>query len=118
MRIELSDGNWVEVRDLDDLREADRQAVNASHTLVRDDEGHLIVPGDFNDKRRAAMFRRIITNWSFPEPLPSRDSKGLGRLTLGQARELRQKTQPWYDALAEREEPEEAGSDPTEDSAN
>lgn len=118
MRIELSDGNWVEVRDLDDLRDADRQALNEAVTLARADDGSMVIRGDYRDRLRAAMFRRIITNWSFREPLPSKDVRGLGRLTLAQARELRQKTEPWFDLLMEREDPEEAGSDPTEDSAS
>src|SRR5262245_45116031 len=106
MRLELSDGNWVEVREVDDLRDADRQAVNRAVQILVEPDGRWLMPGGYQDDRRKVLYARIITNWSFPEVPPSKDSRSIGKLTLGQARELREATQPWLEALDDIATPE------------
>lgn len=116
MRKELSDGHWVELREVDDLREGDRMAMNRAVMLTLDKEGNQALPGNYLDDMRAAMYKRIITNWSFPLALPGKDSRVLAQLTLKQGRELREATEEYMKELAVEVNPEKADTDPTEDS--
>lgn len=120
VRKEFSDGtNWVELREVDDLRDGDRKRINAAITLTIDPDGNRNLKGTYQDDMRTAMYRLIITNWSFPEPLPSKTVKGLDNLTLKQGRELREMTKEYFEALAEDTvDLEDEESDPTGDSAS
>lgn len=118
MRKELSDGHWVELREVDDLREGDRMAMNRAVMITLDAEGRQSLPGNHLDDMRTALYKRIIVNWSFPLALPAKDSRVLAQLTLKQGRELREATDEHMKLLAIEVNPEKPDTDPTEDSSN
>jgi len=101
MRVELSSGSWVEVRDR--LQGGDRTAVN---TLVRitvkqgDDRIEQEVGGDLTDRMHDTLLANIITGWSYPEPIPSQGGgvDAVAALDLDDYLELHAKT----DALLKR----------------
>ena len=121
MRIDLPDGDWADVRELDELRDGDRKALNKAVSLTLtsdegDNTGHL--PGSYEDDMMDALLARVVTNWSLRMPLPSRLRKVLDDLTLGQAKALRDGVKPHYDLLMERVDPNAHGTDPTSGSAS
>lgn len=116
IRIELPDGEWAEVKDLEDLRDGDRKALNKavslSVTADEDDQmGHL--SGSYEDDMYDALLVRVVTNWSLKMHIPSRHKKVLDDLTLDQARALREGVKPHYDLLTETVDPAKPGTDPT-----
>ena len=69
MRIELTDGNWIEIKDRRSF--ADGMAIaTASTVVVRgvDDDGEptATVQTDY-EARAVAVFERAVTDWSFPK---------------------------------------------------
>lgn len=67
-RFELPSGAWVEYRDK--LMSMDRFEVQDSVILEFRDGGNRASLGMVNDQRNA-LLGRIITAWSFPDPVPS-----------------------------------------------
>lgn len=121
MRIELGDGFWADVREIDDLRDADRVAVNGSWSYgVDPDTETPTIPGDADDKMRQTLARRIITAWNLQPPVPSKRPASLGELTLGQARKLYLGIQRHLEVIKglDDNDPSVPGSDPTEGSAS
>lgn len=116
IRIDLPDGEWAEVKDLDELRDGDRKAMNKavslSVTADEDDQtGHL--SGSYEDDMYDALLCRVVTNWSLKMVLPSRHRRILDDLTIAQARALREGVKPHYDLLTETVDPTKHGTDPT-----
>lgn len=85
MRVDLPDGNWVEMRDVDELRTGDKLAVKRAMKIpVRtksDDsvtgavasatDAVMNMSGAFTDEMRVAMLGRIVTAWSYEGwPIP------------------------------------------------
>lgn len=72
MKIDLPDGNWVEMRGVEDLRTGDKLAVKRASKIPRDAEGNVVVSTAFQDEQRIALLSRIITAWSYEGwPIPS-----------------------------------------------
>lgn len=117
MRVELSDGEWADIRPVEDLRDGDRKAVNRSIRVEVDDDGRGFLPGDANDRKRDALLARLIDNWSFATtkglPLPSADPASLDKLSIRHARELHRATKEHMDLIEETDTPETRGSLPT-----
>jgi hypothetical protein len=88
MRVELPEGQWAEVADVETLRDGDRKAVNRAISVSADAEGHPVLGGDYDDKMTDALLVRICTNWSLPFPPPDQDPASLDKLTIQQARVL------------------------------
>lgn len=115
MRIDLGDGNWAELRELDELRRADQKAVLRSTEMEIDPaEGKAYVNGAADQDQVDALMERIITNWSLPLPLPSKDRHSLGKLTMAQGDALDEAAAPYLDAINQKVDPAKKGTDPTE----
>jgi len=93
MKVDLPSGAWVELRE--DLRAADRFAVQAvaSVELGGKDgkEGAGRTRASFlemqNDMRNA-LLGRIITAWSYPDPIPSQNQFAAADVVIGNAMDL------------------------------
>lgn len=117
--IDLPDGDTAEVKDLDDLRDGDRKALNKVISVSFDAEteaGQLA--GSYEDDQFDALLARVVLNWSLPLPLPSRDKRVLDKLTLAQAKALRAGVTPHYNLLMDKVDPTEHGTDPTNGSGS
>lgn len=69
MRIELKNGQWVEVREA--LTRADRRAVLGALNFTVED-GKTVVPGNLADLQMTAFLGQVITAWSFEgRPVPA-----------------------------------------------
>lgn len=110
MRVELPDGNWVEMRDADELRTGDKLAVKRAMKIpVRSSGGNqptgddvnsttMNMSGAFTDEMRVAMLGRIVTAWSYEGwPIPS--------LALSAEAAVEQLPIPVYDALCDAIKP-------------
>lgn len=73
MRVELSNGAWADLREPSELRSADRKAVNRVVSFHVDENSRPIFSASMDDDMAAACLRRVITQWSFPMPLPKDD---------------------------------------------
>jgi hypothetical protein len=72
VKVDLPDGNWIEMRDVDDLRTGDKLAVRRAMKIPRSQDGTTDVTAAFTDEMRIAMLGRIVTNWSYEGwPIPS-----------------------------------------------
>jgi hypothetical protein len=70
VRVDLSNGNWAELRDIEQLNAGDRLAVRRVNTVPTDDTTG--VPASWKDEMRVALLGEIITAWSYPGwPIPS-----------------------------------------------
>lgn len=71
-RIELTNGNWAELRDVDKLNAGDRLAVRRVNRVpVGEGAGDSII-GSWQDEMRVALLTKIILSWSYPGwPIPS-----------------------------------------------
>jgi hypothetical protein len=115
-RLEFDDGeNWVEVKELDQLTEGDRKAV-ARAVSVGVEGNRGVIGGSMYDDMRDAMYRNIVLNWSFREPLPHRTLSGLNKLPISVARELAKLTEPWFKLLtgADDDQAGDGEADPTD----
>lgn len=96
MRIELSSGSWVEIRDK--LQGGDRLAVN---TLIRlkikegEQRTEQEITVDLTDRMHDVLLTRLITAWSFPEPIPSQGGgdETMAALDIDDYLELHEKTE-------------------------
>jgi hypothetical protein len=90
MRITLPDNQWVDVKDVTELRAGDRRAVNAATEVKVVGQGAdktAALPGDSDDNMRYALLGRIIVGWNLQWPIPSQSVNGpvvLDNLTFGQ----------------------------------
>lgn len=122
MRVELTNGAWADIRDVSELRDKDRKAVNRTLNLEIDPVTQLpVIPGSMDDDMRDALLRRIIDGWSFENlPLP-RDNPGsetedgsLDLLTIQDARLLHEAIKPHMLLITGQEDPNKPGTVPTE----
>jgi len=90
----------VEYRD--DLKAADKFAVQEAIVFDRDDSGRSRITGGMENKMRNALLERIITAWSYEEragvPVPSRHVAKAG--CIGEVMDIDD-----YNTLAEKVEP-------------
>lgn len=114
MRVELTDGAWADIRDVSELRNADRKAVNKAVSLHIDENGQPIFAGDMEDKMLDALLRRVITGWSFAGlPLPADDPESLGKLTIPDADLLAEAVKEHLKLVKGNESAVKPGTDPT-----
>lgn len=115
MRVDLTDGAWADIRDVSELRDKDRKAVNAQVTLAVDPQTQMpVIPGSMDDDMRDALLRRIVTGWSFEYlPLPADDIESLDKLTIPDARLLHEAIKPHMLLITGQENPNKQGTVPT-----
>jgi hypothetical protein len=119
VQIELDDVNWADLKELSDLRRADRKAVNAATVFEGDPEtGRPIIRASMDDDRIDAIAIHVITNWSLPFPLPSVDKASLDKLTLPQGDALEAALKPYMDAITGKNAPAKSNDTPTPVSAS
>jgi hypothetical protein len=96
MRVELPEGNWADLRDPDDLFDADRKAVAGQIVIeVNPDTKVRVMRGDMDDKVADALLARVVDAWSYTHlRLPSKDPESLGRMKISHARALRDALEP------------------------
>src|SRR5487761_1226841 len=83
MRVELTEGAWADVRDIGELRNKDRKAINKAIVLHIDEDNRPVIAGSMDDDMTDALLKRVITGWSFAGlPLPADDPDSLDKLTL------------------------------------
>lgn len=97
-RVELPSGAWIEYRD--QLKAADRFAVQAVARVEFGDRGNRASILEMNNDMRNALLGRIITAWSYPVPVPSANSFQPADMIIGEAMSLED-----YAALEETVEP-------------
>lgn len=74
MRVDLPNGQWVEVREK--LGAGDRWAISSGYTVTYKDGG-TILPGNVGALQMKAFLASVITDWSFPGvPVPSQNMAG------------------------------------------
>jgi hypothetical protein len=99
-RAELPSGAWVEYRDK--LKASDRFAVQAvvSVELGGDNSKNRASFLEMQNDMRNALLGRIVTDWSYPCPIPANDSFRAADMVLGDAMDLED-----YSALEKAVEP-------------
>jgi hypothetical protein len=119
MRVDLGNGQWAELREISDLRRADRRVLNKAITYEVDPESaRPVIRASLDDDMADAVLPIVVSNWSLPLPLPSRDIKSLDLLTLEQDTALREGIQGHIDALQGKNAPAKENADPTTGSAS
>lgn len=114
-----SAGNWAQLKEVADLRRADRRAVNQAIVVETDPKTRApIIRGSLDDDIADATLKHVVENWSLPFPLPSADPASLDKLTLEQDDALRKAIQPHIDALQGKNAPTKENPDPTPASAS
>lgn len=116
IEVDLGEGKTATIREPDELRSGDQDAVLAHQRLEVDPETKQItVAGDMSNKMRKALLRRIITDWNLQHPLPSKHPDSLDKLTLGQQKALFAAVDPHMALLVETPpDPTAEGTDPTD----
>jgi hypothetical protein len=72
LRLDLPSGGWIEYRD--QLRGKDKFAVQGAIRFTMEEGRAQEVTGAVSNNMRNALLARIITDWSFPEPIPAKRS--------------------------------------------
>jgi PAS domain-containing protein len=107
-----TDGAWVELRDVEDLRGRDRKAVNAivMAAIQIDDDGNVI-PGSESvsqivDAAPEAVAAQLISSWEIPylpdALIPRLEPENLGELKLEDYDRLRELIDPAVTLLMPR----------------
>lgn len=95
MRVAIGGSDWAEISPVEELRKADRKAVNAVIVFEIDPvSGRPILRASMEDDITEAILHRVCTDWSLPLPPPAADYKSLDRLTLEQDDMLRKAVEP------------------------
>lgn len=130
MRVSLDTDNWAELKDVSELRRADRAAVNKRIIINFDEDGSRVIRASMDDDMSEAVIEHVVTEWSFPYPVPARNPYrpaagkipenpgSLSFLTLEQDDALRQAIQPYLDAISGKGAPTADNADPTPASAS
>ena len=100
MRVDLPGDQWVDLKDPDDLLEGDRKAVRKSLEVNTDGEGNMLVGVGMLDDMFEAVYRQVITAWSFEgKPVPSMLPGVTDGLSIRHAKALRKAVQPHNELL-------------------
>lgn len=110
-KVELPSGAWVEYRDK--LKAADRFAVQAVVSVEVGGENNRNRAAflEMQNDMRNALLGRIITDWSYPVPIPANDSFRAADMVLGDAMDLEdyatleREVEPLMDLIAGRNNP-------------
>jgi hypothetical protein len=114
MRVDLGEGQWAELKELNQLTRGDKKAVLRATTMELDpSEGKAYISGANDEDQADALMRRIVVEWSFPMPLPSSDPKVLDRLSLEQGDRLQEAVKPYLELINTKVDPAKKGTDPT-----
>lgn len=114
MQVSLGGTDWADIKEVSELRRADRNAVNKTIVFEADTGTQRpVLRASLDDDMATAVLTRVIDNWSLPLPLPSADPASLDKLTLEQDDKLREAIQPHLDAIRGREAPVKGNPDPT-----
>jgi len=69
VKIDLPNGDWVELRDADRLTGGDRRAYKAAIKFRVTTDGDMQeISGDIQERQRNAVLRRLITSWAVKNP--------------------------------------------------
>jgi hypothetical protein len=85
-RIDLPSGGWVEYRDK--LKAVDRFAVQAVASVELGDKKNRASFLEMQNDMRNALLGRIITDWSYPAPIPSKNSFQAADMVIGETMDL------------------------------
>jgi hypothetical protein len=119
VRVELPEGNWAEIRPVEELSRADRRAVNKFVVYeVNAEAGRMVINAGADDDAATALLERICTDWSLPLPPPSKDVKSLDRLSLAVDDALRAAIRPHTQAILGHNAPTKDNEVPTAASAS
>jgi hypothetical protein len=130
MRVALDSDNYAELKEVTELRRADRVAVNRKVVINFDNEGKRVVYGSMDDDMAEAVIEHVVTDWSLPFPVPGKNPHiaatattpenpgSLSFLTLEQDDNLRKAIQPHLDAINGKNAPVKENADPTPASAS
>jgi hypothetical protein len=117
-----ADGSqFAEIKEPGEMFNGDRKAVRGAVSVTVDENGHRILPGDFQDQMTYALAARAVVTWNLQWPLPGRDITSLDKLTMDQFDRLSNGLDELREALNEAEQgnnPSVKGSDPTAGSAS
>ena len=112
MRVDLGDGQWAELKEVDQLRRSDQKAALRAMNLTIDPETKTVIQSGANDLDMAdALLERVITSWSFPNAI---NKQSLGQLSLEQGDKLQEAVKPHLDLIAQKVDPAKKDTDPTE----
>lgn len=101
------------------LRNRDRRAVNKAVVIEVDTEtGRRMVTAAMNDDITYAILTRVVEKWSLPFPPPTEDEAVLDELPFDQIDALTEAVKPHLDAIMNRQDTSEKGTDPTKGSAS
>lgn len=112
MRVPIGGSDWAEIMPVDQLRRADRKAVNAVIVFEQGDGGPVI-RASMEDDVATALLCRVCTDWSLPYPAPGLDPLSLDKLTLEQDDELRKAIQAHVAAIMGNTAPAKGNEVPT-----
>lgn len=117
IEVDLGDGKFAVIKEIDELRSGDTLKVNSSFALKKDPEtGEVIVPGDMDDLAWRALARSVVLDWNLEPPIPSKRPDSLDKLTLGQEDKLREGITPLLRAVLRHKQVQQEGEsepDPT-----
>jgi len=115
MRVDLGDGQWAELKELAELNRGDKKATLRASTIELDPvAGKGYVSGANDEDQADALLCRIVTNWSFPQPLPSKSPKSLDVLSIAQGDKLQEAVKPYLELINGKVDPGKRDTDPTE----
>lgn len=101
MKVDLSDGAWVEVRDK--LKGKDKSAIHRVLTFEMEQDGTTrAVSAGILMLMTNALLAQVITSWSFPEPIPSQcdnPSDALEELDIDDYNTLEEAVKPLLDKV-------------------
>lgn len=82
--------NWVEVADLDDLLGEELLIIGRAVRIKSGPQGEMdYSPKEMEHDRANALLGRIITGWSFPAPIPSKNDFVAADLAISRAMKIR-----------------------------
>src|SRR5215472_16282823 len=114
MRVEIPDGQWAEIRGPETLTRKDEKHVLKASTVTIDPESRTVMTsGAESQILEDAMLARVITDWSFPHPLPIAQPGSLDLLSLDQAHALAEAVRPHLELITVKLDPGKKDSDPT-----
>lgn len=109
-RADLPSGAWVEYRN--QLKASDRFAVQAVVSVEVGGDASRASFLEMQNDMRNALLGRIITDWSYPVPIPSKNSFAAADVVIGDAMDLtdyaalEKAVEPLMDLIAGRNVPD------------